>query len=126
MLYLEFGSVNDRINHQQIGPSAFYRVGGNFIRDDQGLIVSSYKNHCWFLADRAYTRYDTKQRVLVHFEDQQGGKSDAFGPYDGPWVADGSAYCEDKLFAKFMDTTLLWHNHESDTFWPWMVWSPAT
>ena len=125
MLYLDFGSVHDAAGYQQTGPSGSFKVGGNFIRDDQDRIVAAYKNHCWQVGGKTFSRYDCKQAVIVHFEDVAGGKTDAYGPFVHPWVADGSAYCIQRLFAKFMDTTLLWHDHQTDTFWPWMVWTPA-
>lgn len=123
MLFLDFGSVADRMNSVRVGPSQWFRVGGNFIRDENGQIVAHYKRHFWFIGERAFTRYESDLPILVHFEDLEGGKSDTYGPYPSAWVADGSAYRTDRLFAKFIDTTLLWHDHESDTFWPWMVWS---
>jgi len=93
-LSLDFGSVSDRLNSKRIGPSPLFKVGGNFVRSASGEECARYKNHCWIIEGTAYTRYDCRQPVMVHFEDTQGGKSDQYGPFAALWLADGSMYCD--------------------------------
>ena len=119
MLYLNFS--NGPAQQATLGPATSFRVAGNFIRDAvSGVILARYLNHYWVVEGMHFTHYDCRQPVRIHFEDHEGGKTDFYGPFDGVSVADGSVYAAGKLFAKFMDTTLLWHDHESDTFWPVM------
>jgi hypothetical protein len=105
-----------------IGAALRFRVAGNFIREaDTGEILARYHNHYWEVSGKHYTHYRCDSAIRLHFEDAEGGKSDVYGPFPGIEVADGSAYAEKKLVAKFMDTTLLWHDHQGDTFWPNMI-----
>jgi hypothetical protein len=105
-----------------IGPARHFRVAGNFIRDaDSGEILARYHNHYWEADGGHYTGYDCPDRVVIRFEDAEGGSTDAYGPFDGLHVADGSVYGANKLVAKFVDQTLLWHDHQSDTYWQNMI-----
>ena len=121
MLHLQFkGEGHSHVI--SIGPAPAFRVSGNFIRDaHSGEILATYRNHFWDVGGKFFTRYDCHQRVSIHFEDAEGGQTERYGPFESLWVADGSLYAAKKLFAKFIDPTLMWHNHETDTFWPVLV-----
>jgi hypothetical protein len=124
MLYLQFKA--SRSQEATLGSAAGFRVAGNFIRDiDTGEIVARYHNHFWEVAGNHYTGYQCNERLTMHFEDVEGGSTDKYGPFPGLNVADGSAYAEDRLVAKFIDPTLLWHDHQTDTYWPNMILQPA-
>ena len=103
-----------------LGPQPSFRVSSNFIRDAAGEIIARYHNHYWEVNQRHFTRYDCPTLVHIRFEDLEGGSGQKYGPFKKFWVADGSVYADGKLACKFMDTTLMWHDHESDTFWPVM------
>ena len=121
MLHLRFKGEG---HNQQatLGPCSAFRVSGNFIRDgESGTIMARYHHHFWEVQGKFFTRYDCYERVSIYFEDAEGGQTEHYGPFESLWVADGSLYTAKKLFAKFMDPTLMWHNHEGDTFWPVMV-----
>lgn len=121
MIEIRFSGTSPNY-HSIIGPAQRFRVAGNFIREaDTGNILARYHNHYWEVNARHYTHYRCENPIRLYFEDAEGGKSDVYGPYPGVEVADGSAYAENKLVAKFMDTTLLWHDHQGDTFWPNMI-----
>ena len=108
----------------RLGPLPNFRVSSNFIRDPaSGQILARYHNHFWEADGKFFTRYDCPNRVSIHFEDLEGGKTDTYGPYASLWVADGSLHAGGKLFTKFVDQTLMWHDHQSDTYWPVMVLS---
>ena len=111
-----------------LGPAVAFRVAGNFIRHaESGEILARYLNHFWEVQGMHFTHYSCPNPVHVHFEDAEGGKTDLYGPYNDLSVADGSVYTQNRLIAKFMDTTILWHDHETDTFWPSMILSaPAS
>ena len=121
MLHLQFQGSGPAQN-ATLGPSASFRVSGNFIRNaEDGQILARYHNHFWEIDGKFFTRYDCPEKVRIHFEDAEGGQTEFYGPFDSIWVADGSVYAAGKLFAKFVDQTLLWHDHETDTFWPVMI-----
>lgn len=123
MLYLHFKGYGSG-QEASLGPATSFRIAGNFIRDaETGQILARYLNHFWHVGDKCFTRYDCEVPVRIHFEDAEGGKTDAYGPFASLWIADGSVYCNDQLVAKFMDTSLLWHDHVTDTFWPNMILS---
>lgn len=121
MIELQFKGASPA-RESTIGPSQRFRVAGNFIRNaDSGEILARYHNHFWDVKDNYYTGYKCNTPLQLRFEDAEGGKSDTYGPYPGIFVADGSVYANEKLVAKFVDQTLLWHDHQSDTFWPNMI-----
>ena len=124
MLHLQFkGSTPPR--GATIGPAPRFRVAGNFIRDaDSGNILARYHNHFWDVNGEHYTGYGPREPVMMRFEDNEGGSSDAYGPFADIYVADGSVYGAGKLVAKFIDQTLLWHDHQADTFWPNLIFEP--
>jgi len=102
-----------------------FRVAGNFIRDVNGEILARYLNHFWEVRGKHFTRYDCIDKVRFHFEDREGGKTDEYGPFDKLSVADGSVHVGEKLVAKFIDPTLLWHDIQTDTYWPYLIFSEA-
>ena len=111
-------------NEVPLGPAASFRVAGNFIRDaDTGEILARYLNHFWHVQEKCFTRYDCPEKVYMHFEDIEGGKTPTYGPFADLSVTDGSAHAKDKLVAKFMDTSLVWHDIQSDTYWQTMILS---
>jgi hypothetical protein len=118
MITLEFKGSTP-LRHSTLGPARRFRVAGNFIRDaDTGNILARYHNHFWDVNGQHYTGYECKDAATLRFADAEGGSSDAYGPFPGLYVADGSVYGNDKLVAKFVDQTLLWHDHQADAFWP--------
>jgi hypothetical protein len=123
MLHLHFKGEGPA-QQATLGPAAHFRVAGNFIRNaESGEILARYENHFWNVGGKYFTRYDCREPVRIHFEDNEAGKTNVYGPFDSLWVADGSLYAGGKLFAKFVDQTLLWHDHQTDTYWPVMVLS---
>jgi hypothetical protein len=107
-----------------LGPAASFRIAGNFIRDaESGEILARYLNHFWHVQELAFTRYDCPDKVFMHFEDIEGGKTPYYGPFSGLSVADGSVHEKERLVAKFIDPTLLWHDIQSDTYWQYLILS---
>lgn len=123
MLQLQFLGINP-FHRASIGPVSRLRVAGNFIRNaDSGEILARYLNHFWHVQEMFFTRYDCPGPVCMHFEDLEGGATPRYGPFEQLSVADGSVHFGDKLVAKFIDPTLLWHDIESDTYWQNMILS---
>jgi len=110
-----------------LGPAPWFRVAGNFIREGPaGEIVAALRNHQWVLKDQHFTRFECAQPVVLHFEDAAGGASPPLGPYGAISVADGALYAGEKLVAKFVEETQLWHCFPTENFWPVVVLSPAS
>lgn len=121
MIKLQFQALQ---THQSVtvGPAPGFRVSGNFIRrlpDEQ--VVAHYSRHQWHTGSGHFSRYDCEGPCGVYFMDREGARSETFGPFDRLHVADGTMYTSEKLFAKFVDETVLWHSFELETYWPNLV-----
>lgn len=120
LLFIGYGAGED----VTLGPADSFRISGNFIRDtESGEILARYHHHYWEVKGKHFTRYDCHDSVMLHFEDNEGGKTDIYGPFASLSAADGSMHVGDRLVAKFMDPNLLWHDIESDTYWPNLILS---
>src|SRR5690606_15592927 len=105
-----------------IGPAAAFRVAGNFIRQHpSGNIVARYEHHHWCKDDEHFSRYECIDRVHIHFEDTEGGRTQSFGPFSTLLAADGTLYADKELFARFSEETVNWHCYPLETYWPVMV-----
>ena len=105
-----------------IGPAEAFRVAGNFLRQIPGNeVVGQYSRHQWHVRDGHFSRYDCLEPCHVYFTDREGTRSETFGPFEQLHVADGTMYAHDKLFAKFIDETLLWHSFELENYWPNLI-----
>jgi hypothetical protein len=72
-----------------------------------------------------FSRYDNVDPCCVYFSDAEGTRSEGFGPFESMHVADGTMYTKEKLFAKFIDETLLWHSFELENYWPNLILTAA-
>ena len=105
-----------------VGPAEGFRVAGNFLRElPSNTVVGQYSRHQWHVRDGHFSRYDCEQRCYVCFADAEGMLSASFGPFEALHVADGTMYTREKLFAKFIDETVLWHSFELESYWPSMI-----
>jgi hypothetical protein len=105
-----------------VGPAEGFRVAGNFLRQLPGNeVLGRYSRHQWHVQDGHFSRYDCRQPCLVYFTDREGTRSETFGPFETLHVADGTMYTRDRLFAKFVDETLLWHSFDLETYWPNLI-----
>jgi hypothetical protein len=121
VIRLLFGGVN-QINDQTVGPHRAYRISENFIRDlGSGKVLAHYRNHHWQIGEDHFSRYDCLEPTCIHFETSDGLSSATFGPFQKLFVADGTLYADENLFAKFIDETLNWHSYELETYWPVLV-----
>ena len=121
MIQLQFEALQ---SHQciTIGPAEAFRVAGNFVRQlPDNEVLGQYSRHQWHVRGGHFSRYDCKQQCIVYFMDGEGTKSETFGPFEQLHVADGTMYTRDRLFAKFIDETLLWHSFELETYWPNLI-----
>lgn len=105
-----------------LGPAEGFCIAGNFIREvGTEEILARYQNHFWHVDKLCFTHYETQGRVKVHFDDGRGGATEDYGPYDKVNISNGSVYLGDKLFAKFSEESLTWHDMQSETYWPQMM-----
>jgi len=105
-----------------VGPAEGFRVGGNFLRQlPDSTVLGHYSSHQWHVRDGHFSRYDCREPCLIFFTDREGTPSRTFGPFDRVHVADGTMYVGEKLFAKFIDETLLWHSFELENYWPNLI-----
>jgi hypothetical protein len=105
-----------------VGPAEGFRVAGNFLRQLPGEhVVGQYARRQWHVNGRHFSRYDCRDSCRVYFLDAGGARSETFGPFEMLFVADGTMYAGDQLFAKFIDETLLWHSFELENYWPSLI-----
>ena len=105
-----------------VGPAPGFRVAGNFLRElPSNDVLGEYSRHQWHVRGGHFSRYDCIDACHVCFADAEGVLSEAFGPFAGLHVADGTMYTLDKLFAKFIDETVLWHSFELESYWPSLI-----
>jgi hypothetical protein len=105
-----------------VGPAVGFRVAGNFLRElPSNAVLGEYTRHQWHVRSGHFSRYDCPDVCHVYFADAEGTLSKSFGPFDRLYVADGTMYTREKLFAKFIDETLLWHSFELESYWPSMI-----
>jgi hypothetical protein len=121
MIRLKFQTFQD-VHSATVGPAVAFRVAGNFLRQSPGdQVVGQYGRHQWVVQNRSFSRYDCLDPCCVFFTDAEGTRSTTFGPFRELFVADGTMYTDTRLFAKFIDESVLWHSFELETWWPSLV-----
>lgn len=121
MITLEFRALQAQHTFS-IGPAEAFLVAGNFVRRlPEGEVVAEYVRHRWRIGTQHFSRYDCHEPTLLHFEDANGAPTERFGPFDHLFVADGTMYADNELFAKFAEETLLWHSFRLETYGPRLV-----
>ena len=121
MIRLRFIGMHEGHN-VTLGPSEAFRVAGNFLRQlPANVVVGEYSRHQWHVLNGHFSRYDCIDRCRVYFADAESTRSSVFGPFDSMHVADGTMYSDEKLFAKFIDETVLWHSFELESYWPSLI-----
>jgi hypothetical protein len=121
MIKLRFEALQE---HQciSLGPAEGFRVAGNFLRQlPANEVLGQYVRHQWHVREGHFSRYDCCEPCRVYFADFEGTRSELFGPFEQLHVADGTMYAADRLFAKFIDESLLWHSFELETYWPSLI-----
>jgi len=106
----------------ELGPAEGFRVAGNFLRElPSNRVLAQYSRHQWHVRGGHFSRYDCIDRCCIYFTDAGGTPSEHCGPFTVMHVADGTMYAGDKLFAKFIDETVLWHSFEFESYWPNLI-----
>ena len=125
MIQLHFAGLS-HVESVTLGPAPWFRIAGNFIRQGpDGGIVATFRKHQWEVQSRYFTRWDSKDRAIIHFEDTAGGATENFGPFARCHASDGVMYADEKLFSKFVEESQLWHCYPTENFWPVIVIKPA-
>ncbi len=112
MIRLRFEGMSDA-HSQVVGPCEAFRVAGNFLREfPANTVIGNYTRHQWHVRGGHFGRYDAIDPCVVYFADAEGTRHRCARPFKVLHVADGTMYAAEKLFAKFIDETLLWHSFE--------------
>ena len=120
------GATGPSAEGTTIGPAPWVRISGNFIRmGPHGTIAGTFHMHYWEVNGRHYPRYDCPDPAVLHFEDAEGGSTREFGPFSALYAEDGVLHGDGKLFAKFVEETVLWHCFETETYWPVLIIKPV-
>lgn len=108
-------------------PAPWIRISGNFLRvGPGGEICATLHQHSWAYRDHHYTRWEIEGGACtIHFEDVAGGRAHGAGPLKQLSGVDGVLRGGDRLLAKFIEETQLWHAFESETYWPVLIIEPT-
>jgi hypothetical protein len=110
-----------------IGPAPWFRISGNYVRmGPHGTISGTFHMHHWEVNGHHYPRYDCNDSVIIYFEDAAGGPTPHFGPFSSLYAQDGVLHANKKLFAKFIEETVLWHCFVTETYWPVLIIKPVS
>lgn len=113
-------------NTVRLGPAPWFRISGNYVRQGpHGTIAGTFHMHHWEVNAHHFPRYDCKEAALLHFEDAAGGPTRDFGPFSALYAEDGVMHADGKLFAKFIEETVLWHCFATETYWPALIIKPV-
>jgi len=105
-----------------LGPHSVVMVSGNFMTAERAdTVIANYVRHQWRVGQDHFSSYRCHDPTMIHFEDQAGLSTERFGPFEELFVADGTMYADNELFAKFIDETVLWHSFRLETWWPRLV-----
>lgn len=120
-LTIQFSGMQ-RSQDVHLGPFPAVRIAGNFMRaGPDNHVIAAYARHFWELDGQFFASYQCRNSAVIYFEDHAGTATERFGPYDDIRVADGTMYAGDRLFAKFIDESILWHSIKLETWWPTLV-----
>ena len=121
MIHLKFEAMQEA-RSVVVGPAEAFRVAGNFLRKlPSNTVLGEYSRHQWHVNEGHFSRYDCSEKCYVYFTDAEGERSKTFGPFEELHVADGTMYTREKLFAKFIDESVLWHSFELESYWPSLI-----
>jgi hypothetical protein len=125
MITLNFRGLRS-VDDASLRAPAGFRISENFMYELPGnTAVCAYRNHHWWVEEKPFARYDCADRLLMRFQSRDKTPTQVFGPFHTMFVADGTVYADEQLFAKHLDETLLWHSFKLETYWPDLLVLPA-
>ena len=111
----------------ELGPFDEVRIDGEALRSGRGSeIIARHHRHAWLVQQRSFFRLDCPSPVRLHFENEYGESSPAYGPFMHFSFADGIAYGEGMIYANLDLETKRWYDHRGERYWPELVVKSAS
>jgi hypothetical protein len=116
-----------QISPAALGPAPYFRVEGVTLRQGpDNEIVATYRRLHWEVNGLHLSSYECRDRARLHFEDEVGRVSEAFGPFNRLQFPNGSLYADDRRFAELVEETERWVRcADGGRQWSAIVISPA-
>ena len=123
MIFLRFEGGPEPTPSLVLGPSSCFHFISRFLRQGpEGMIVGAVRDHIWEIEGKRYPRYFCTEPHIIRFNgSKNGGEAIRLGPLSRTWGEDGLLHPDFQMRAKSDDTSLLWHEFKTDTFWPEMI-----
>jgi hypothetical protein len=88
-------------------------------------IVGRYQDQHWEFATQFLSSFEVTDPTTVRFEDANGQRSAAFGPFHRLHFPNGSCYADEQPFAEFLSRNECWRHAGERRAWPVILICPA-
>jgi hypothetical protein len=110
-----------------LGPFREIWVDGETMRAERGgPVLARHQAHSWIVQGKRFFRLDCESPVRLHFEDERGERSAAYGPFVHFSCADGIAYGDGEIYGNIDLESKLWYSHRDERRWPCLVVTSAS
>lgn len=111
----------------ELGPFPQVRIDGETLRADRGGdVLAEHRPHSWMVKGKELFRLDCETPVRLHFENENGESSPAYGPFMHFSCADGIAYGDGMIYGNIDLETKLWYSHQDRRYWRELVVKSAS
>ena len=106
----------------ELGPFPQVRIDGETLRAERGgPVLAQHLPHSWRVRGKDLFRLDCETLVRLHFENEKGERSAAYGPFTHFSCADGIAYGDGMICGNIDLETKRWFNHQDRRYWRELV-----
>ena|SRR5688572_1246712 len=106
----------------EIGPLYELWIDGESLRAERGgPVLAEHRPHSWAVRGKEFFRLDCESLVRLHFENDKGEKSEAYGPFVHFSCADGIAYGMGEIYGNIDLETKRWFGHRDRRYWRYLV-----
>ena len=106
----------------ELGPFPQVRIDGESLRAERGgPVLAKHLAHSWRVRGKELFRLDCDTPVRLHFENEKGESSPAYGPFTHFSCADGIAYGDGAIIGNIDLETKLWYSHRDRQYWRELV-----
>jgi len=110
----------------ELGPFPQVRIDGETLRAERGgPVLAQHLPHSWRVRGKDLFRLDCETLVRLHFENEKGERSAAYGPFTHFSCADGIAYGDGMICGNIDLETKRWFNHQDRRYWDALVLKSA-
>jgi hypothetical protein len=117
MLELQFQTIGQTYSVPLALPGGIKIVGPLLMPLPQSSILARYEHRQWHIDGHRASSFECNGKVMLHFEDMEAPKSEAFGPFAHVSFPNGCCYADRSLFAELTATTARWRHLQSGKDW---------